>query len=206
MWLRRRSGVSRTWGTQGVAPSLRFLIAARGAGSAELASLRAGDKLGVSGPLGNVWPLPADRGGPIALVGGGVGTAPLSFLATRLRNGNYDYYAGFRSKRYGLSGAEGARKLLVASEDGTDGLKGRIPDFFDPNGYEAVYACGPEPMLKAVAEKCAAAGVACHLSLERRMACGAGACLGCTVRTVNGNKRCCADGPVFDAKELCFDE
>ncbi|MDR0443723.1 MAG: hypothetical protein LBH44_09975 [Treponema sp.] len=92
---------------------------------------------------------------------------------------------------------------------------GRIPDFLDlSEKYDAVYACGPEPMLKALKEKCEKAALPCFVSLERRMACGVGACLGCTVSTLNGNHRCCAgnsvakgkDGTIFDTKELIFDD
>ena len=101
--------------------------------------------------------------------------------------------------------------FIVASENGKTGHKGRIPDFFEPEQYAAVCACGPQAMLKAVAVKCKNAGVPCFVSLEQRMACGVGACLGCTVKTINGNKglqnqRCCADGPIFNADEVIFDE
>jgi NAD(P)H-flavin reductase len=99
-----------------------------------------------------------------------------------------------------------AEKTIIATEDGKEGQKGRIPDFLEPENYAAVCACGPEPMLKAVAVKCKAAGVPCFVSMGRVMACGVGACLGCTVHTVNGNRRCCADGPIFNAEELIFDE
>jgi NAD(P)H-flavin reductase len=96
--------------------------------------------------------------------------------------------------------------VIVASEDGSEGKKGRIPDFLDPAEYAAVCACGPSAMLKAVAARSAAANVPCFVSIERRMACGVGACLGCTVKTKNGNRRCCADGPVFPAGEIVFDD
>ena len=96
-------------------------------------------------------------------------------------------------------------KEIIATENGKEGLKGRIPDFLEAEKYSAVCACGPEPMLKAVAEKCKKAGTPCFISLERHMACGAGACLGCTVKTINGNRRCCADGPIFNAEEIIFE-
>ncbi len=195
---------------------LSFLIAEKGEGTKELASLREGDPIELTGPLGNVWPTleetgtgaasGADCGGkPPALVAGGIGVAPLAFFARSLQKGSYDFYAGFRSASFGMEGLE-PRDLVVATEDGCEGCRGRIPDFLDPSRYSAVYACGPEPMLRAVAASCAAAGIPCYLSLERRMACGVGACLGCTVRTTRGNRRCCADGPVFPAEEIVFDE
>mgnify|MGYP001764673775 CR=1 FL=1 len=70
---------------------------------------------------------------------------------------------------------------------------------------DVVYVCGPEPMQRIVVDQCAAAGVPCQVSLERLMACGIGACLSCVVSTTSGLKRACVDGPVFDAKEVCFD-
>jgi NAD(P)H-flavin reductase len=147
--------------------------------------------------------------------------------AARFR-GEFDFYAGFRKSFADGEGGllektGGARRLILAFEDsggfggpapGRRGAArrpggrllavyhGRIPDFFDPAGYSVVYACGPEPMLRALASRCARAKVPCYVSLERRMACGVGACLGCTVETRNGNKRCCADGPIFPAEEI----
>jgi NAD(P)H-flavin reductase len=141
-----------------------------------------------------------------ALVGGGVGVAPLACYARELSAGGgvYDFYAGFRGGSYGLEGV-GARSLVIASEDGSEGRTGRIPDFFSPEGYGAVFVCGPEALMRIVAAACAAAHTPCYVSLERRMACGAGACLGCTVVTRRGNRRCCADGPVFNAEDVYFE-
>lgn len=200
--------------TASPAGTLRFLVAVRGRGTAELAELREGEEVELSGPLGKAWPLSGTRTDetsataaqerPVALVGGGIGVAPVAFLAAALPPASYDFYAGFRSRPYGLEGLR-SRTTVIATEDGCEGSRGRIPDFLDSAAYAAVYACGPEPMLRAVAAACAAAGTPCYLSLERRMACGVGACLGCTVRTTAGNKRCCADGPVFDSREVIFD-
>jgi NAD(P)H-flavin reductase len=208
--------------------TVRFLIARRGRGTLELDSMRPGEEAELIGPLGNAWTdflskivLPSENSPveknsaekPVALIGGGIGLAPLIALIDEAGY-NFNLYAGFRT---GFANAEekaallglalsGTGKITIATEDGKDGLKGRIPDFLEPEKYAAVCACGPEPMLKAVAAKCKAAGVPCFVSLERRMACGTGACLGCTVKTVNGNRRCCADGPIFNADEVIFDE
>jgi NAD(P)H-flavin reductase len=179
-----------------------------------LAALRDGDEVELTGPLGNAWGdfLPPP-GKPAALIGGGIGIAPLLAFAGEIPEQGFDFYAGFRTlrgaeEREGLLGAvwSRARKGVIATEDGTAGSKGRIPDLLDPAGYAAVYACGPEPMLRAVAASAKQAGIPCFISLERHMACGVGACLGCTVRTARGNRRCCADGPIFNAEEVCFDE
>jgi NAD(P)H-flavin reductase len=195
--------------------TVTFLIALRGQGTRELAAMRTGEEAELIGPLGNAWAdflPPAKEGSKIALIGGGIGLAPLNALLCETSVHHFDLYAGFRTgfksdeeKNALLGAANQANKTVIATEDGTDGHKGRIPDFLEPGQYAAVCACGPEPMLKAVAEKCKAAGVPCFVSLEKRMACGVGACLGCTVKTVSGTRRCCADGPIFTAGEV-FDE
>lgn len=181
---------------------LRFLVARRGRGSGELVELVPGDAVELAGPLGTGWLAPSE--GRTALVAGGVGIAPLAFLAGSLPPGSYDLYAGFRSASPDLDTFRPAH-ATIATEDGSEGSRGRITEFFEPAPYRTVYACGPEAMLRAVARACVAAGVACYLSLERRMACGVGACLGCAVSTVAGKRRCCVDGPVFDAREVLFE-
>jgi NAD(P)H-flavin reductase len=199
--------------------TVTFLIARRGKGTGELAEMNCGEEAELTGPLGNAWIdfLPeADKigGKPVALTDGGIGLAPLNALLCETPGHRFDLYAGFRTgfknmeEKHALLGAAmlKAGKMTIAAEDGKDGLKGLITDFLEPEQYAAVCACGPEPMLKAVAKKCKAAGVPCFVSMERRMACGVGACLGCTVRTTGGNRRCCADGPVFNAEEVIFDE
>jgi NAD(P)H-flavin reductase len=209
------------------ADTVRFLIARRGPGTEELAAMRTGERAELSGPLGNAWAdfLPDGPGKkPIALVSGGIGIAPLQAFAAELSPEDdqthvespaflFNFYAGFKTlssrpeEKASLLGPAwpGANRLLIATEDGSQGEKGRVGDFLRPQDYAAVYACGPEPMLKAVAASCAAAGTPCFVSMERRMACGSGACLGCTVQTIRGNRRCCADGPIFNAEELICD-
>jgi len=203
--------------------TVRFLIARRGSGTLELAALRPGEEAELIGPLGNTWAdflttVKNGNGKPIALIGGGIGLAPLQALLYEKTEYSFDLYAGFKTgfknqdEKAALLGPTDhkARNIIIATEDGTEGLKGRIPDFLEPEKYAAVCACGPQPMLKAVAAKCAAMGAAtgvpCFISMERRMACGTGACLGCTVKTVNGNRRCCTDGPIFKAEEVIFDD
>ncbi|MDR3161100.1 MAG: dihydroorotate dehydrogenase electron transfer subunit, partial [Spirochaetaceae bacterium] len=197
-----------------------FLIARRGRGTGELDDLYAGEEAELTGPLGNAWgdfPPPVNResadAGVVALVGGGAGIAPLRFLAAELPPRSFDFYAGFRFLR-GEAEAEEilgpaprrGRETVVAAEQGGGGRPGRITGFIDPARYAAIYACGPEAMLKALSAAAAAAGRPCFVSLERPMACAVGACLGCTVRTRGGNRRCCTEGPIFDAQELIFDD
>ncbi|MCL2831924.1 MAG: dihydroorotate dehydrogenase electron transfer subunit [Treponema sp.] len=211
---------------------VRFLLAVRGTGTQELAAIRPGEKAFLTGPLGRGWnEVSAEAGfglarhGAVALVSGGTGIAPLGFLAAELQSAGilsaepqsaglqFDFYAGFKSKAFGFQDLK-PRKLVITSEhvpngydafEGYDISAGLVTDHFSPDSYDAVYACGPEPMIKAAADKCLKAGVPCFVSMERRMACGAGACLGCTVRTKAGNRRCCADGPVFNAEDIIFE-
>jgi NAD(P)H-flavin reductase len=198
--------------------SIGFWVALRGKGTLELTNMRSSEEVELIGPLGNAWtdflpPLKRIDEKPIALVGGGIGLAPLNALLCEGLKYRFHLYAGFRKgltaiQKSSLLGTayQEAEKIIIATENGSDGVKGLIPDFLEPENYAAVCACGPEPMLKTVAAKCKTAGVPCFISMEKRMACGVGACLGCTVKTVNGNRRCCADGPVFNADEVIFDE
>ncbi len=187
--------------------TLSFLVARRGRGTAELTELRPGALVELSGPLGNPWPREGQTEDqrPAALIGGGIGIAPLLFLARSLQPKTYDFYAGFRSRPYGMENLEASR-VVIASEEGLGGFRGTIAQCFDPRPYKVVYACGPEGLLRVVAELCNRASVPCYLSMERRMACGVGACLGCTVSTRQGNRRCCVDGPVFSAQEVLFED
>jgi NAD(P)H-flavin reductase len=113
--------------------------------------------------------------------------------------------AGFRHEVYGLSefrllGTD----VMVATEDGCEGAEGLCTDIFNPAAFDAVLTCGPTPMMARVARICGEAGVPCQASLEAHMACGVGACLVCACATLSGNKRVCADGPVFDAAEVIW--
>lgn len=208
--------------------SLTFLILHKGQGTAELCALKAGDSLDIIGPTGNSFHHPHQFGTDlsVAIIGGGIGIAPVAGFALTLPPQTFDFFACFRSSVYGLEGLqERAKNLTITTEDGSTGTKGMLPAVFKPQNYDIVYACGPTPMLRYVQEACKAtssspavsssvtsslanngAARCSHvfLSLEERMACGAGACLGCTVRTVNGNKRCCVDGPIFLASEVLF--
>jgi len=202
--------------------TVRFMIARRGKGTQELTQMNIGEEAELVGPLGNAWTdfFPNYIGKPVALVSGGIGIAPMFALLGEMEideetpRPQFDFYAGFKTgfktddEKHALLGPvyTGVRELILATENGKSGLKGRIPDFLEPEKYSAVFACGPEPMLKAVAVKCKAAGVPCYVSMEKRMACGVGACLGCTVKTGSGNRRCCADGPIFNADEVVFDD
>lgn len=185
--------------------SIEFLILRKGKGTEELCNLSKKDDVELIGPLGNYWPAPSENA-KVAIFGGGVGVAPVAGFASTLKPKSYDFYAAFKSGSYGLEYVD-AENLTVTTDDGSVGIKGMITAAIGPESikkYDIVYACGPSPMLAYIQKICLEAGVQCWLSLEKHMACGLGACLGCTIKTSEGNKRCCKDGPVFDGKILDF--
>ncbi|MDR2783787.1 MAG: dihydroorotate dehydrogenase electron transfer subunit [Treponema sp.] len=196
--------------------AVHFLIMKIGTGTKELAETRAGETVFMIGPLGNGWSDFFDRapqnGKPIALVSGGLGCAPLLYFAEELAvrsSPSFHFYAGFSTASPELTGTIASlpippQKLIVTTDDGSDGEKGVVTDVINAEAYAAVFSCGTTAMLKAVAAACAKKGTPCFISAENHMACGVGACLGCVVKTVSGNKRCCADGPVFNAREVIF--
>ncbi|GMO63188.1 MAG: hypothetical protein Ta2A_10180 [Treponemataceae bacterium] len=191
---------------------LTFLIQVKGRGTAELAKLKAGDELLVEGAIGNSYPMPK-KSEKILIVSGGIGIASAGGFAHSLGGDvDYDFTACFKSSSYGLEHiGRCAKKVTLVTEDGSQGLRGMLPDALPPDDaqnalseYAAVYACGPEPMLAYIQKLCAAAGKPCFVSVEANMACAVGACLGCAVRTLDGNKKVCVDGPVFAGEKLVF--
>lgn len=199
---------------------ITFLILLKGKGTAELCSLEADDKVQILGPLGNVFPRPekvstksavvepVETIAKVLIVGGGIGVAPVAGFASSLPEKSYDFIASFKSGSYGLEYIQPAN-LTVTTDDGSVGVKGMVTAAIDAakikaEGYSAVYACGPAPMLNYIKTVSEEAGVQCWISMEARMACGVGVCLGCVIPTTEGNLRCCKDGPVFDSKILSF--
>lgn len=180
--------------------SISFLFEVRGRGTRLLSHLTKGDELVLMGPLGKGWERPQ---GPLALVGGGTGIAPLHFAA-QIYGG--DAYLGFRGKPFLVERFEDwCGNVHVASETGEGGSKGLVTEVFRPRGYKACFACGPKAMLQELYRICKGSELPLFVSLEERMACGLGACLGCTIATASGPKRVCADGPVFPAEVLGWD-
>jgi dihydroorotate dehydrogenase electron transfer subunit len=173
-----------------------FLYRVAGRGTAILSTRKAGDSLTLLGPLGKGF---SEVTGRTALVGGGAGIAPLHFAAKEIRRSgkaaSLDIFLGF-------SGAPVLEKNYDPLCDTlTVKSGGFITDAVKPENYDCILACGPEPMLKVLAEKCRSLPVRLELSLESRMACVVGACLVCSCETAWGNKKVCKDGPVFDARE-----
>jgi dihydroorotate dehydrogenase (NAD+) catalytic subunit len=192
----------------GEAAYLEFLILRKGKGTEELCSLTKNDEVELIGPLGNTFPSPK-FGDKVCIVGGGIGIAPVAGFASTLPKKSYDFFACFKSGSYGLDYIE-PNELTITTDDGSAGIKGMLPaaltaQLLKEKGYTKLYACGPTPMLAYLQKICAEAGVQSYLSMENRMACGVGACLGCTITTTEGNKRCCKDGPVFKGEILQFE-
>lgn len=189
---------------------VQFLILQKGTGTQELCHLMQGDFVHLSGPMGNTFERLSGQQDKICICGGGIGIAPVAYFASSLPEKSYDFYASFKSGCYGLEHLR-PEHLVVTTDDGSAGVRGMLSAAFSAEtikaaGYKAVYACGPEPMLAYVQAESQKAGVKCFLSIEKKMLCGEGACLGCTVRTKDGNRRVCKDGPVFDADILTFDK
>jgi dihydroorotate dehydrogenase electron transfer subunit len=182
-----------------------FLYQAKGKGTKILSLLTEGQNINLLGPLGNGFDV-EDIKGKVAVVAGGIGIAPMNYLIKSLSNCQVDLYCGFRDEIYGVDRIKSdIKKIYISTDTGDIGHKGFITDIFEPDEYDLVLCCGPEVMMKKVVEKCRKFSVPVYVSMEKYMACGLGACLVCTCKTVNGNKRTCADGPVFSGEELCLD-
>ena len=169
-----------------------------GQGTSLFSTLQSGQTLDVQGPYGNGFPLTP---GDAVLIGGGMGTAPLYYLAKRLREDDPTRrivaHLGFRNEAYALDEFERVCDAVICN------IGGFVADDVDFTQSATYYACGPEPMLIAAYKR--AQGARLYVSLEKHMACGVGACLGCTCRSTQGNRRVCKDGPVFLAAEVFAD-
>lgn len=190
---------------------LRLVYRVAGKGTAEFASYDTGDTLEILGVLGNGFPVDKAKGKQVFLIGGGIGIPPMLELAKQL-DGQKRILLGYRDKDLFLH--EDLAKygdVYVATEDGSVGTKGNVIDIINTHGLTAdvIMACGPMPMLRAIKKFAEEKGIEAYISLEERMACGVGACLGCVCRTTKvdshshvHNARICTDGPVFEAKEV----
>lgn len=188
--------------------TVEFLYQIKGAGTQKLAALKAGDTLQVVGSLGNGFDVAdlAARYQKIALVGGGIGAAPLYQLARELNAAGVtcDAFFGFRDEPYCMEEFRAVtRQVYVATDTGRHGFHGFVTQIVHPEQYDCVLVCGPEVMMRAVAGLCRQSGTPCLVSMERKMACGIGACLGCTCHTPKGEALgVCKSGPVFDAEVI----
>lgn len=176
-----------------------------GSGTEKLAKAYVGQTLDIICGLGNGFSLDAAAGKKIMLIGGGVGVPPLIGLAKRLvSSGNMPYAVLGFSDAGCAFGADEFGKLGVhcdiSTVDGSLGVRGFVTDILKNCDYDYYFACGPQAMLSAVH----ALGHEGQLSFEERMGCGFGACMGCSCKTLVGNKRVCVDGPVFKSSEVTF--
>ncbi|MBR4554723.1 MAG: dihydroorotate dehydrogenase electron transfer subunit [Ruminococcus sp.] len=199
-------GIDKSAGT------IRMVFEVRGKGTEELSRLNEGDNIDMIAPLGTGF---GTAEGSAVCVGGGIGVPPMLGIAS-LYGERATVITGFRNaaavilqEDFAAAGCE----TVLCTDDGSAGIHGFVTTALDEHlkskKTDIIYACGPMPMLKAVAGLADSYGVRCEVSLEQRMACGVGACLGCAVVTEkNGKvtyKHVCKDGPVFDAKEVRFD-
>lgn len=185
-----------------------------GRGTTIMCDVRGGESLSVLGPLGSGFEM-SNKGEKPILVAGGMGIAPLIFLASIMEPGNFTFLAGFGSAEeivatdeIGPSGID----LSLSTDDGSAGHKGLVTELLENHlsgfngGRSMVFACGPLPMLKEVAAITLDKDVRCQVSLEASMACGLGACQGCAIRRSSEQDKTyyhvCQDGPVFDVKSL----
>lgn len=187
--------------------SLTLLVKEAGEGTRKLVRLPAGTELDALSGLGNGFDPAAAPEGAV-LVGGGIGAAPLAGLAKRMieRGQRPAVVLGFRSKEDAFYTEEFAAlglEVHIAAEDGSLGTKGFVTDVLrELPDCRYVMACGPTPMLKAVHALPRLAGG--QFSFEARMACGFGACVGCTIETKAGLRRVCRDGPVFQKEDILW--
>ncbi|MEI6060921.1 MAG: dihydroorotate dehydrogenase electron transfer subunit [Bacteroidota bacterium] len=187
---------------------LSLLVKKVGDGTRAISQLKEGESLNLVYPLGNSFSLPT--GERALLVGGGVGIAPMFMLAKSLKEKGYkpDVLIGGRTSNDIIEPEKhrAFADVFVTTDDGSAGEKGMVTQhsLFSENiqVYSAIYACGPDPMMKAVAKLAALNHIDCEISLENTMACGIGACLCCVVETVEGNKTTCVEGPVFNIQKL----
>ena len=204
--LRRPFGIADVDGDK-----LTVIFEVRGEGTKWLASRHVGRRVDLFGPLGQGF---SRTDGSILFVGGGVGITPLLYAA---RNSSLTSKAvlGFKSRANVMLQEEfedACNIVFITTDDGSYGLRGTVikpvKDILRSEKIDAVLACGPRPMLKAVAEIAEHYKVPCEVSLEERMGCGVGACLVCACKTTDGEtekmSRVCKDGPVFDSREVVW--
>ena len=188
---------------------LRIVYRVVGAGTREFSRKNEGDTIRIMGPLGNGFPLEDKKA---VLIAGGIGIPPMLQLAKEL-SGEVTVVVGYRDSRTFLRREleEAADRVLIATEDGSVGVRGNVIDALGAEGVdgEVIYSCGPLPMLRGVKRWGEEKNIPAWLSLEEKMACGIGACLACVCQSTEvdshsnvHNKRICKDGPVFLSTEI----
>lgn len=183
-----------------------------GPGTKILASMKKGDDIDVLGPLGNAFSLPSKEIKQVVMIAGGIGIAPFLALSDVLKKKKLDLillYGGrtkahvYPMKEFKQNGC----KVFVATDDGSVGVKGRVSALFSKMNVARsmmVYTCGPNPMMAAVQDFVKRHKLVAEAACEEVMACALGACLGCSIKTTEGYKTVCYDGPVFDLHKVIF--
>jgi dihydroorotate dehydrogenase electron transfer subunit len=193
------------------AGNLVFVYAVVGGGTDEFSNMKTGDDIQLLGPLGNGFSIDSSLRKHL-IVGGGVGIPPLLELVKNLE-GSKKVYLGFRSGSFLVEEFEkyGA-EVYIATDDGSIGIKGTVVDLLkeqDVTG-QMIYSCGPKPMLRALSNFATTSNIPAQVSLEERMGCGIGTCVGCVVKIKKDDsweyKKVCKDGPVFLNEEVLWDE
>lgn len=194
--------------------AFRLVYRIAGEGTKEFAAWQKGQEVFLLGALGNGFPIKEAEGKKVVLMGGGIGIPPMLQLAKVLSETgvNVTIVSGYRDAKIFLKeDMEKYGTLYIATEDGSVGVKGNVLTVMEKEQIETdvIMACGPMPMLRGIKNYAQAHQISAYISLEERMACGVGACLGCVCKTTHkdahshvNNARICTDGPVFDAREV----
>lgn len=186
--------------------TITLIYRAQGKGTIALSKVTPKKEIDIIMPLGNGFDVSGYK--KIAIVGGGLGIFPLFSIIKQYPEIEYHAYLGCRDKCDFVCENKfisSCQTTIIATDDGSLGNKGFVTDFLKNdlnNGFDAIFACGPTPMLKALKKVTMDTEIPVFVSMEQRMGCGFGACLVCTCKTDNGNKRVCADGPIFDLREV----
>ena len=193
--------------------SIRIVYRIAGNGTKEFSQYNSGDNITIVGPCGNGFPIDLAKDKSVFCIGGGIGIPPMIGTAQALLDVSKKttLISGYRDELFLDEEAKKCGDLYVATEDGSAGSKGNVLNAINDNKLTAdiIFACGPMPMLRALAEYARNNNIECYISLEERMACGVGACLGCITKTKHvddhskvKNTRICTEGPVFNIEEV----
>jgi len=192
--------------------SIQFLYAIRGKGTSLMKTFEEGKVIDLIGPLGNGYPPPPDGMTPL-LIAGGTGIASIFSFCDELSEKYVLYGARTKTEIFMLNELGNMdNRLIVCTDDCSLGREGRVDkilnDFLNSHATGSapfvIYACGPKPMLQAVSAIAAERGIKGYVSVEEKMGCGFGACLGCAVKTTHGYRRACKEGPVFPIEDIIW--
>ena len=184
-----------------------------GLGTKLLAAKRKSERLDVLGPVGTPFQLPPKGVNNVVMIAGGIGVAPFLFLSDLIKRKKYNVMLLYGGRTKGhvhnfKAFKDNGCKVFVATDDGSVGVKGRVAKLYskiDPDPHATyLYTCGPKPMMASVQAFAAKHQLRGEGSFEEVMACALGACLGCSIKTTEGYKTVCCDGPVFDLQKVIF--